>query len=69
MVDWLIKANIDHLSIEKCISSIMNSLYRGKEVDGFWAGCLLMAVEVGRYIGISYGKRVCRLCECGEVED
>ena len=38
---------------------------------GLQAGCLPLAVEVGRYI-LSHcveRQRVCRLCDSGEVED
>ena len=34
---------------------------------GLQFGCLPLAVEVGRYT--PYRERVCRLCNCGEVED
>ena len=36
---------------------------------GLQAGCLPLAVEVGRYTGAPCSDRVCRLCNCGEVED
>ena len=36
---------------------------------GLRFGCLPLAVEVGRYTGTPYRERVCRLCNCGEVED
>ena len=38
-------------------------------MTGLWFGCLPLAVEVGRYTGTPYRERVCRLCNCGEVED
>ena len=36
---------------------------------GLQVRCLPSAVEVGRYTGIPYSERVCRLCNCGEVKD
>ena len=36
---------------------------------GLPAGCLPLVVEVGRYTGVPYRQRVCRLCDSGEVED
>ena len=36
---------------------------------GLRAGCLPLAVEVGRYTGVPYRQRVCRLCVSGEVEE
>ena len=36
---------------------------------GLRAGCLPLAVEVGRCTGVSYRHRVCKLCDSGEVED
>ena len=39
----------------------------GKVEVGLRAGCLSLAVEVGRYA--SYSDWVCRLCDCGEVEE
>ena len=36
---------------------------------GLRAGCLPLAVEVRKYTGTPYSERVCRLCDCEEVED
>ena len=36
---------------------------------GLRAGCLPLGVETGRYTGIPYYQRTCRLCDLGEVED
>ena len=36
---------------------------------GLRAGCLPLAVEVGRYTGVLYRQRVYRLCVSGEVEE
>ena len=36
---------------------------------GLRAGCLSLAVEVGRYTGVPCRQSVCRLCDSGEVED
>ena len=36
---------------------------------GLRAGCLPLAVEVGRYTGVPYRQRVCRLGVSGEVEE
>ena len=36
---------------------------------GLQAGCLPLAVEVGRCTGVLYRQRVCRLCVSGEVEE
>ena len=35
---------------------------------GLQAGCLPLAVEVGRYTGVPYRQGVCRLCDGEEVE-
>ena len=47
----------------------MNSLGDRRVMAGLRFGCLPLAVEVGRYTGTPYRERVCRLCNCGEVED
>ena len=47
----------------------MRSLGGRRVMVGLRAGCLTLAVEVGRYTGIPFSSRVCRLCYCGEVED
>ena len=47
----------------------VNSLGGRRVMAGLRAGCLPLAVEVGRYTGTPYSERVCRLCDCGEVED
>ncbi len=47
----------------------MNSLGGRRVMAGLRVGCLPLAVEVGRYTGTPYRERVCRLCNCGEVED
>ena len=47
----------------------MNSLAGRRVMARLWFGCLPLAVEVGRYTGTPYSERVCRLCDCGEVED
>ena len=47
----------------------MNSLGGRRVMAGLRFGCLPLAVEVGRYTGTPYRERVCRLCNCGEVED
>ena len=47
----------------------MNSLGGRRVMMGLRAGCLPLAVEVGRYTGVPYRQRVCRLCASGEVED
>ena len=36
---------------------------------GLRASCLPLGVETGRYTGIPYYQRTCRLCHLGEVED
>ena len=36
---------------------------------GLRTGCLPLAVETGRYTSTPFGERLCRLCDCGEVED
>ena len=36
---------------------------------GLRAGCLPLVVKMGRYTGVPYRQRVCRLCDSGEVED
>ena len=46
-----------------------NSLRGRRAMMGLRAGCLPLAVEVGRYTGVPYRQRVCRLCDSGEVED
>ena len=38
-------------------------------MTGLRAGCLPLAVEVGRYTGVSYRQWVCKLCVSGEVKD
>ena len=38
-------------------------------MTGLWAGCLPLAVEVGRYTGVHYRQRMCRLHVSGEVKD
>ena len=47
----------------------MNSLGGRRVMAGLRVGCLPLAVEVGRYTGTPYSERVCRLCDCGDVED
>ena len=47
----------------------INSLGGRRVMMGLRAGCLPLAVEVGRYTGVPYRQRVCRLCGSGEVED
>ena len=47
----------------------MNSLGGRRVMAGLRFGCLPLAVEVGRYTGTPYRERVCRLRNCGEVED
>ena len=47
----------------------MRSLGGRRVMAGLRAGCLPLAVEVGRYTGTPCSDRVCRLCNCGEVED
>ena len=36
---------------------------------GLRAAVLLASGDVGRYTGVPYCKRVCRLCDSGRVED
>ncbi len=36
---------------------------------GFQAGCLPLVVEVGKFTGVPYRQRVCRLCDSEEMED
>ena len=40
----------------------MNSLGGRRVMMGLRVGCLPLAVEVGRYTGVPYRQRVCRLC-------
>ena len=47
----------------------INSLEGRRVMMGLRAGCLPLAVEVGRYTGVPYRQRVCRVCGSGEVED
>ena len=47
----------------------MHSLGGRKVIMGLQAVCLPLAVEVGRYTGVSYRQRVCRLCDSEKVED
>ena len=47
----------------------MRSLGGRRVIAGLRAGCLPQAVEVERYTGTPCRNRVCRLCNCGEVED
>ena len=47
----------------------MNSLGGRRVMMGLQAGCLPLAVEVGRYTGVPYRQRVCRLCVSGRVEE
>ena len=46
----------------------MTSLGGRRVMMGLWAGCLPLAVEVGRCTGTSYSERVYRICNCGEME-
>ena len=55
-------------STEICLTT-MNSLGGRRVIMGLQAVCLPLAVEVGRYTGVSHRQRVCRLCDGGEVED
>ena len=36
---------------------------------GLQTGCLLLAVKTGRYVGVPFCQWMCRVCDCGEVED
>ena len=45
------------------------SIWGRRVMMGLRAGCLPLVVEVGRYTGVPYRQRVCRLCDSGEVED
>ena len=44
----------------------MNSLGGRKVMMGLQPGCLPLVVEVGRYTGVPYRQRVCRLCDVGK---
>ena len=47
----------------------MNSLGGRRVRMGLQAGCLPLAVEVGKYTAVPHRQRMCRLCDSGEVED
>ena len=36
---------------------------------GLRTGCLILAIETGRYTNTPFGERLCRFCDGGEVED
>ena len=57
----------DALKHKNCLFAIKS--LGGQIMAGFQAGCLPLAVEVGRYFSIPYDERVCKHCDCREAED
>ena len=56
------------LTTESYVANIRSVRVR-RALAGLQVGCLLLMVEIGHYTGVPFCQQMCRVCNCGEVED